>query len=224
MAFMSMKKSNKYSLPILASAILFGCGMSGASFEPDGVELNNKDKLGKADVSTDSEMAQRRKIFDRTEAALSASDFAALNKMADEYRSRRALTPSGTWKISSFYEMLDYKLANRKVLEGCVNRAGQNILDRWAQFSPNEPTVHIMQSRIRRGMAWCIRGNAYSSQVASKDMAEFRDMMDRTFEDLDAAKELASNDPEYYVEMIHLYPNMGASKADFMDLLNEAVG
>jgi hypothetical protein len=213
------------SLAVMLCIAVFqtGCSAGTDVFEPGGIETDNRHKLGKVDAATDDEMAERQKIMDRTSAAMETSDFAALNRMAHEYRSTRALTASGTWKLGQVYQRLDYELTNRDDLSACKNPKSQNFLEQWAAFSPDEPAMHIMTSRLNRRIAWCFRGGAYANRVQEQDMEIFRKLIDQTYEQLDKVSASASKDPEFFIEMMHLYPNIGASRSEFMDLVNQAI-
>ena len=104
----------KYSL-ILMSLLPFvfltsGCGHKDDIFGPGRIDTNNRGKLGKVEAKSNDEIAERLRIMDQTSVAIKASDFATLNKMVSEYRVKRSLTPSGTWKLSRFYQRLNYHL------------------------------------------------------------------------------------------------------------------
>lgn len=213
------------SLALMLCIAVFqtGCSEGTDAFKSGRVETDNRHKLGKVEAITDDERAERQKVIDRTLAALKTSDFAALNSMADEYRSRRALTPSGTWKLSQFYQALDHELTHRDDLSACKNPESADFFKRWTEYSPKEPAVHILTSRLNRRIAWCFRGGAYAGEVEEQDMKMFATLTDQTYQQLADVGAWASKDAEYFVEMIHLYPNMGATKSEFMDLMNEAM-
>lgn len=219
-----MRSMIKSFILMLGVAVLqMGCSDGTNAYQPDKVETDNRDKLDKVEAATDDEMVERQRIMDRASAAIKTSDFVALNAMALDYRSTRALTPSGTWKLTSFYQRLEFELTNREQLSACKNPESQDFLNRWTAFSPKEPTVHIMTSRLNRRIAWCVRGGAYANKVLDKDMEVFGKLINQTYEQLSDVSAVASKDPEFFVEMIHLYPNMGASKFEFMDLVNQAM-
>jgi hypothetical protein len=220
----STKKHSQFlALAVGVALSLSSCGRAETGFEPGKVEKNNAHKLGVVEASTDNEMVERLQIINQTSAAVKASDFAALDKMAHHFRSTRALTPSGTWKLSRFYHTLEDDLTRKDQLSDCKNPQSQDFFRRWIAHSPKEPAAHIMSVRLDRQMAWCIRGGAYVGNVPKQDMEAFTRLTKQSYLRLDSVRAFAEKDPQFYVGMINLYPDVGADKSEFMDLLNEAI-
>lgn len=199
------------------------CSRAETGFEPGKVDLNNAHKVGVVEATTDNEMVERLQIINQTSAAIKASDFAALDKMAEHFRSTRALTLSGTWKLSRFYDTLEGDLTRKDQLKACKNPQSEDFFRRWIAHSPKEPAAHIMSARLGRQMAWCIRGGAYVRNVPEQDMQAFVRLTEQTYRQLNSVRAFAAKDPQFFVGMINLYPDVGANKSDFMDLINEAI-
>jgi hypothetical protein len=220
----AVKKHSQFLAIALGLAFsLSSCGRAETGFEPGKVEKNNAHKLGVVEATTDNEMVERLQIINQTSAAVKAFDFAALDKMAYHFRSTRALTPSGTWKLSRFYHTLESDLTSKDQLKACKNPKSQDFFRRWIAHSPKEPAAHIMSARLGRQMAWCIRGGAYAANVPKQDMEAFTRTTEQTYRRLDSVRAFAAKDPQFYVGMINLYPDVGANKSEFISLINEAI-
>jgi hypothetical protein len=222
---MNIARNNRLLLAFMPAIALLisGCGLGKDVFDLSAVDTNNAHKLGKVVAATDDEMSERKQVLDQVGAAIKAADFASINKMAEEFRSTRALTPSGTWKLRRLYQQLDYEFLGDDKLTGCENPAGEEVIEKWKAFSPEEPTVHIMAAKMQAHFAWCIRGGAFASKVPEEDMDIFNERIQQSYDDLLAVRQVASRDPHYFIRMIHLLPNLGADKAEFMELVKEAV-
>jgi hypothetical protein len=75
--------------------------------------------------TTADDQVERGAISDRVEALLEAENFAALNKMAAEFRTTRARTPSGVRKLRVFHMSVQSHLLKAQPRGECVSVAVQ---------------------------------------------------------------------------------------------------
>jgi hypothetical protein len=177
--------------------------------------------VGIVEATTTNELQERDVIFDTVKAAVAAGDFAKLNAMALEFRTRRALTPSGTWKLAAFYGGLTFYLEQRQT-PGTCDYSGNDLVNRWAKATPKAPAVHIAAARLLLDHGWCIRGSGFAPKVAEANWEPFRQDVQAAYDRLKAYKSIASVDPEYYAVMESIYIAKGEGKSAFQSLLTEA--
>lgn len=168
----------------------------------------------RADVSDDQ--IAREAITKRVDTLLEAEDFAALNKMAAEFRRTRARTPSGVWKLRVFHMSVQHHIAQAQPPGECVTAAGP-MLKRWLAADPSAPAPVITQASVLLEQAWCKRhDSAWGYNAFLKDASE----ADKW---LAAHKASASIDPEYYATAEDIAFVTRSNKADFDRLLAEGI-
>ncbi|MFO1239007.1 MAG: hypothetical protein U1E64_01525 [Sphingomonadaceae bacterium] len=184
--------------------------------------LAASDTLAPISTSPD-EKTERDAILGKVQAAIAASDFAALNGMEEEFRSSRARMPSGLWKLAVFHAGLQFYLA--KGLErqfDCQYRTAEFIA-KWAAAAPDNPAPVITDAAMLDKQAWCFRGGGYADHVAQGDWPKFRKGVAAAFGTLEQHSATASADPEYYAVKLGVLRDMSASPEAFHTFLDEAV-
>jgi len=203
---------NLHCLALLSALFLIqGCSAQAGIINSDNVEASSND-----------EVSERQSIVNAVDLAIARRDFAALNKMEREFRSSRARTPSGLWKLAYFHAGVQYNLGEgleRK--DGCAYRHAQFVAQ-WRSVTPNEPAAIITDAALWNMQAWCIRGGAYASEVPDSAWAGFHQASERAFKVLEADRTVASVDPEYYAVMVQVYRAQNRPRAEFENLVAEA--
>jgi hypothetical protein len=169
-----------------------------------------------ASARTDDDHAVRADIMKRVERLLKTEDFAALNKMAADFRTTRARTPSGMWKLRIFHLSVRYYLAQNQPDGECVSSAGP-MLTRWLAVDPAAPAPIITQASNLLEQAWCKRDDPASGFDAFLADASQADQW------LAAHKVSASVDPEYYAIAEDIGFVTRHDKANFDGLLAEGI-
>ena len=170
----------------------------------------------KASITTLDDQVVRDGITHRVDALLRAEDFATLNRMAAEFRTTRARTPSGVWKLRTFHLSVRQYLAQAQPAGECVSTAGP-ILKRWMAADPTAPTPVITQASVLLEQAWCKRhGSAWGEAAFLADALEADEW-------LAAHKASASIDPEYYATAEDIAFVTRHEKGDFERLLAEGI-
>jgi hypothetical protein len=166
-------------------------------------------------------MKQRQAIYDRVKRLVDARDFAALNSIGREYRSSRARTPSGIWKLEMFHGAVHAALPEATGVDGCAFSA-ETVLDDWMRADRSAPAPYIAAATMLLDRAWCFRGDDYGRNVSADAWEPYHENVDRAAELLAAHQDVASADPAYYSVMEDVYRAQGRSKADLEKLLDEA--
>jgi hypothetical protein len=175
-------------------------------------------------VTSSDEHAEREAILQKIKAAIASSDFAGLSAMEDDFRSSRARTPSGTWKLAVFHSGMQAYLADGLQSEHACQYQRQPFVRQWAAAAPRNPAPAITDAALLLEQAWCIRGTGFADSVASEAWPKFHDGVDAAFEILKKHKSTASIDPEFYAVELDAARAQGVSKAAFHDIIEEAVG
>ncbi len=177
---------------------------------------------GQVVASSTDEIAERTIIFDDVKAAIGSRDFAALSDMEQDFRTTKARTPSGVWKLDMYHKAVQSSLADGMRAEaGCVDRHADFVKD-WAAARPTSPAPTISRAALMVEQAWCIRGDGYASKVAHGAWPKFRSLISAAEDLLERNKASASVDPEYYALLVDILRARGVGKEAFMAVVDEA--
>lgn len=169
------------------------------------------------------EIADQKGIIDAVRAAIDRRDYAALNRMETEFRTTRARTVSGIWKLSVFHWRVKTELGPKQSEAGCDDRSTE-FFRGWLAATPGHPAVVISRAAVLEDYAWCIRGSGYAQSVGEEASAAFQAKVEEARAILAKHRNSASIDPHYYAVMARIAIDQGADKADFKALLDEASG
>lgn len=162
------------------------------------------------------DLAVRQALITRVDTLLKSEDFGALNKLDEEYRTTRARTPSGVWKLRVFHMGIRRHFALSQPEGECVSSAGP-MLQRWLAADPAAPAPVITRASILLEQAWCKRHDrAWGGAAFHRDAAEAEHW-------LLSHKATASIDPEYYATAEDVGFVTRSNKADFERLLYEGI-
>jgi len=184
-----------------------------SAVDPDG-------DRGRIEAGSSDEMAERLAIFRAVDGAVRRRDFAALNAMANQWRTLRSRTPSGTWKLSYFYAGIAGPLPVKKVNGVCVNPVAA-FADDWIRFDPRQPASYIVKAASLSNYGGCVRGEGFADRTSPEEMEGFEQGVAAARRILEQHRDVASVDPEFYVEMIRAYMGLGENKPSVQHLLEE---
>lgn len=178
----------------------------------------------KVDFSLNSREIQLRwQIYNQVKALLAARDYAGLNALEKEYRTTRARTPGGTWKLAEFYAGLFSYLPAAEPSNGC-SYIGEPVIQAWIAASPDVPAPYIAAANMLLGRAWCFRGAGYAGEVSENAWQPFRENISAASKILTEHKGVASLDPAFYAVMEDIYRAEGREPDEFRQLMDEATG
>ena len=201
----------RLSLLMMCSLVLPGCILQVAASD-----------TVPALASSSDEKAERDAVLSRVQAAIVANDFASLSTMEDAFRSSRARTPSGVWKLAVFHAGLQAYLAEGLEPEDeCRYRRAQ-FVQRWAAAEPRSPAPAITNAALLLQQAWCFRGRGYADSVAAEAWPKFRKGVAAAYETLEKDGTWASTDPEFYAVKLDVLRGQGVSKTTFHAVVEEA--
>lgn len=174
-------------------------------------------------ATSSDEMAERNEILGNVRRAIAAQDFASLSSMEEGFRTTRARTSSGIWKLAMFHiGVQGYLGEGLQHDNGCQYRDA-DFVRRWAAATPRNPAPFITDAALLSEQAWCFRGSGYADSVAAKDWPKFREGIAAAADMLERHGIFASADPEYYAVRLDILRAQGVSKAQFHLAVEEAL-
>jgi hypothetical protein len=194
----------------LSLSLLPGCQAASASADLTPVKASAAD-----------EEVERHVILEKVQSAIAAKNYAALSAMEDDFRSSRARTSSGIWKLAVFHAGVQHHLRNAPWQEGCQNLSAR-FLQNWATATPRNPAPVITNAALSLDQAWCLRGDRYAHLVAPDVWPRFHALVADASQTLKNHHAMASVDPEYYAIKARALLGEGASKATTYEMLEEA--
>lgn len=188
----------------------------GCAAEPSRIDTS------RVEASSNNEEREREIISAAVINAIAEEDFGRLNAMADQFRTSRARTPSGHWKSSIMYYTLEWQFGqglDRKT--GCKYHY-EDFIQKWRQFSPDQPATIIATANMYLDRAWCVRGGGYADTVDDTERRGFYRLAQKSYDVLHANREKASIDPEYYALTASTYVALGKSRDEMIALVDMA--
>lgn len=148
-------------------------------------------------------------------------NFAGLDAMAEGFRTSKARTPSGTWKLALFYKAMFqeyFQLEDRPPSRWAERQAWA---ERWVASSPRSPTAHIVLAREMYYRGTRFRGYDTSDKVPAKRREMFLQYMELAAGHLEKHKALASQDPYYYSTLENIALFSGWNQGRFRHIFDE---
>ncbi|HKP26099.1 MAG TPA: hypothetical protein VJV39_19675 [Dongiaceae bacterium] len=157
------------------------------------------------------ELEERADIEAKVIGLLYARDFAGLEAMAENYRSSRARTSSGLYKLTLFYSGIFQAFCYTGTEDRYWDKA-ERIAQDWVDRYPQSATAHLAFAQV-------LRNHARSFGIASShaDHDAFLTHMKRTRLYLVSHAAIAQQDPRWYEMMIGVaraehWPEASATK------------
>lgn len=167
------------------------------------------------------ELKVRYDIYDRVKSLVDARDFASLNAMEHDYRTTRARTPSGVWKLGEFHGAVHAALPEADENQSC-SFAAEPLLKAWMAATPSAPTPYIAAATMLLDRAWYFRGVGFAKEAPKESWNPFLENVAAAHEILSSHEDVAAQDPEFYVVMEDIYRAEGRERSEFQRLLDEA--
>jgi hypothetical protein len=162
------------------------------------------------------EFGARDDIFYAIRDMLWGDRYPQLEALAEEYRTNQSRTPSGKWKLDLFYHSLDRSYTS------CAIQC-ERMVTHWVNLHPDSPTSHLAYAELILHRAWDYRGHGFASEVPEKNWQPFYDNLKQAREYLEANKAVASQDPQWYADMIQVALGESWTKDRIAPLLEEGM-
>jgi hypothetical protein len=144
--------------------------------------------------------------------------FAALDEIAERFRSSKARARGGGWRLRTFYAQLDPKQPSDEAMEQHIAK-----LDEWMKARPQSITPRVAMAQALIRWAWMARGNAVAIKVADSAWPLFEGRIKRAREVLEGGAKLQPMCPAWYSAMMVVARAEGWEKPKMQALFEQAV-
>lgn len=120
--------------------------------------------------------------------------FAALEKLANDLRTTKALFGNGSWKLSQFYGALEC----RKEEPESMWQLHSKIYGEWKTAFPQSITARVAHALYFKSYAWKARGSGFANTVTEEGWRLFRQRLALAQQVLISAKALPQKCPAWY--------------------------
>jgi hypothetical protein len=168
------------------------------------------------------ELAEGAEITKEVSTLLDSERFDELDSLADGYRSTKARTSSGLWKLAYFYGAFTEIFPRQYQSTGIWARLAEPV-EHWIKHSPNSPAARLAYATMLINQAWGIRGMGYADTVEPQQWTPFFAKAEQARQYLEMVKPIASGDPNWYRAMIEVATMQGWDEAHYYALLHEAL-
>ena len=147
------------------------------------------------------------------------ADYAALEDMARRFRDSKSRTPIGSADLQQFYLAFDFPTTGDPAEDDRqLDRLERKALD-WARAYPNSPTPHIVYAMLLQAHGCAVCASGYTPER----FKVYQSYLDQARNYLLAHKDIASRDPQWYVEMLVLADDQNEEPTVWRPLLAEAM-
>ncbi len=176
--------------------------------------------LGIATVADASEWSVRKEVNDRVTTVYYDGRFDELDTLHVDFRKNQERTPSGVWKLSLFYGVFDG--FSEAVSEGDdFWEEAKAPAKRWMTARPRSAAAALMYANILQAYAWKFRGTSYAKSVPKENWEPFRRAIEDLRVFLTENKAVASNDPQWFVEMLNVARAQSWDISDTQKIVDE---
>jgi len=182
-------------------------------------QVGQVESLAQNERYTQVEMGERMLVMQRVEDAVRAENYAALDAMEKEFRSSRARTPSGTWKLRWFYEGFVGPMPINAE-NGCSHKLAAFASD-WIKARPKAPAPPIVEAGALVNIGACLRGDEIRRLTAPEAEDAFERYALAAEQVLTQHRAVAEIDPQFFVEMIRAYGAQAKSSEAVWRLMEE---
>ncbi len=168
-----------------------------------------------------TELAERAQVRSEVIGLVSAGDFAKLEALAELYRSTKARTSSGVWKLTLFNAGVSDAFHNSNK-EPEFWAAAEKRVSAWVKRYPKSPTARLAYAQVLLNRGWSIRGVGYANTVEPQNWRPFFEYTAKARRYLETHKAIAASDPRWFETMAVIAYSEGWPEAEFAKLIREA--
>lgn len=176
-------------------------------------------------VPPSADTAIEKDIIEITKNAFLSGQYDKIEVLAQNYREKDALLPSGRAKLLRVYLGLK-QAATPEVNQERYEQYWQNLEDKisaWQKLYPKSSTVIIFRSEALVSRAWHYRGGSTYDKITPANKIKFKEYIQQARDVLDTNKATASVDPEWYAEMLIIAKAQGWDGKKFSAITQEAI-
>lgn len=150
---------------------------------------------------------------------LDARSFAELDQMAADFRSSKARTRNGEWKLKLFYEGLGGKDEDDEA--AWLNRMAS--LERWRDARSDSTTARVALAEAWKNYAWKARGGGYANEITEDSIRLFEERLGKAHGILKELEGLPEQCPHRYAVLQNVALGQGWDREDYEKIFAKAV-
>ncbi len=159
-----------------------------------------------------------QEIQAKAKALFASEDFAAIDALADQYRSEVTRAKSGYWYLLHLHVGLDFDSKNKDA--GYWQQAEETV-QRWLSFNPDSIIAPIVLAELYHSKAWASRGRGLTNVTAAEQALGFRDYSRQAYDILLQYREQSRFDPQWHTLLLNL--KLQRNEAEIMANLKQGV-
>ena len=173
-------------------------------------------------AETNNELSLRNDIQMDVIKLFWRQDFKRLNKLSDDYRKNEERTGSGLWKLTMFYRGVSGVLSTKQASPEKWKKAF-GISEAWIKQYPNSSAAHLSKAMLLQKYALKFRGGGWAKDVPDEAWAIINKYNEDARQYLLSTKEISSQDPQWYSEMIEVLRYTSDADKMFESVLQEGM-
>ena len=167
----------------------------------------------------DDEQTERGKFIREVNKLWRQGDFAALERISNELRTKKTKLPDGQWKLVDFYFGISVK-GNSE--EGYL--AAEKQLKAWEEKYPQSVTAPIVEGAILIGHGWLYhKAGENKKAITDQGLAKYPMYLTRAADVLEKVKDRCVTCPDWYNMMLFLGIQQEWDKAKFDQIFENGV-
>jgi len=169
------------------------------------------------------ELEDRRQLKTTVISAFKTEDFGTLESISHIYRTEETRTSSGVWKLTFLYlGLFDYAHWATRYPASELKQVDVTTSE-WIKRYPDKPTAYIVRSIFLDTSAYSQIVRNRTGQITRGNVEKFSELMEQNRLFLLENKEIASQDPHWYVNMIRVATAQKWDDTRYMQLVDEGV-
>jgi len=215
-------KTSKFRLfvgPILLVLLLlssFGCGVVAKKLlEPKSPPTKVPGRSSLLVPSKDHD-----EVAIQSSEALKARKYEELEATANKARDGRQRLTGGFWKLNEIYRGIEFPNFGKNSAES-EWQAHFARLQEWKKTIPESITARIALAQAWASYGFEARGEGYINSVSDENLHLFQERVDNARKELDEARPLNKNCPDWYVQMLRVGFAQGWSLSKYDSVFEE---
>jgi hypothetical protein len=156
----------------------------------------------------------------QSDALIASKDFDKLDALAEDFRNSQASYAHGFWKLSYFYEGLNFPAGEATDSEWTNHLA---ILKDWVQAKPDSITARVALANGMIGYAWQARSHDYADKVKDEAWKLFFQRLNQAVIVLNGAKNLKEKCPYWWSALLRAELGLQTERPEYDATFNAAI-
>src|ERR1035437_727904 len=156
----------------------------------------------------------------QADALIASKDFDKLDTVAEDFRTSQACYAHGVWKLSYFYEGLNFPAGGSTDSEWTNHFA---ILRNWVETKPDSITARVAFANGLIEYAWQARSHDFADKVTDEGWKLFFQRLNQAVTVLNGAKNLKEKCPYWWAAMLRAELGLQTERSKYNATFNTAI-